>query len=276
MPPRHAAALATPTGRPRVGARGHSQDAGRRRAVLASVLLHLGASALLAAGPLRPVGSGPAVTARLAVAEPAADAAEAVPSADEAGPDEQLFVDWPPPAHAPEPEPESRVPPLAPEWEPPLPEPGPAFAEPPPTLPVVLVNRRRPPSRPPPAIALPPPAVAAPRAPPPPPVPAPAAPAPVPVPTAAATPGERVRVLFAPDPRLFYPPQGRREGWQGETLLRLDLDAEGRVAASRVLRSSGHPELDAAARRYAAAMRFSPGADGRSLRLPVRFELNGA
>lgn len=250
------------------------QDAGRRRALLASVVLHLGAGALLAGGSLRAAGPGPSATLLVAVSEPAHGPAAAPGPREDAEPEEGLADDWAPrpDPSEPMPAPALAAPPLAPEWEPPPPEPGPEPVAPPPALPMVVANRRHPPARiSPPVPARPTPAPPTAPAPTPPAAPPPPAPAPI----AAAIPGERVRVLYAPDPRRFYPPQGRREGWQGETLLALEVDAEGTVAASRVLRSSGHPELDAAAQRYAAAMRFSPGAGGRSLRLPVRFELSG-
>lgn len=48
------------------------------------------------------------------------------------------------------------------------------------------------------------------------------------------------------------------QGLQGSVVLSLTLDKSGRVADTRVLRSSGHPALDELAREAAANWRLSP------------------
>lgn len=48
------------------------------------------------------------------------------------------------------------------------------------------------------------------------------------------------------------------QGLQGSVVLSLILDKSGRVADSRVLRSSGHPALDELAREAASVWRLSP------------------
>ncbi len=75
-----------------------------------------------------------------------------------------------------------------------------------------------------------------------------------------------------------YPEQARRRGWEGTVLLRVQLDADGRVQAVTVLRSSGYPVLDQAAVSQIANWRFKPSLhDGKpqpsALRVPVKFRL---
>ena len=48
------------------------------------------------------------------------------------------------------------------------------------------------------------------------------------------------------------------QGMQGSVVLSLTLDKSGRVAETRVLRSSGHPALDELAREAASNWRLSP------------------
>lgn len=75
-----------------------------------------------------------------------------------------------------------------------------------------------------------------------------------------------------------YPELARRNRWEGVVLLELTVDEEGRVAHVRVVESSGHPVLDAAA---VAAIRQWQGRPARRAgrpvatqeRLPVRFRL---
>ena len=131
------------------------------------------------------------------------------------------------------------------------------------------------PVTPPPIVAPPPPiniAVAAPQlqtvpiAPPAPtiqiPIAAPPPPAPPPAPAVAAkravprgTPGEWV----TPDD---YPAGPLREGVEGVTGFRLDIDATGRATNCTVTHSSGNSELDSAACRYLLRRaRFSPAND---------------
>lgn len=98
-----------------------------------------------------------------------------------------------------------------------------------------------------------------------------------PAPSAAQAPqsaaAQPVSLVHAPNPALYYPYEARRQGWQGETLVEVELAANGRVTRTRILRSSGYEGLDSAAVRYALAVRFNVGAPGRTAYLPVRFEL---
>ncbi|RYF02444.1 MAG: M56 family peptidase, partial [Oxalobacteraceae bacterium] len=62
-----------------------------------------------------------------------------------------------------------------------------------------------------------------------------------------------------------YPDTDLNAGHQGTTTLAFLIDAEGRVAASKVERSSGYATMDEAARTAIADCRFKPGTvDGRA------------
>lgn len=76
-----------------------------------------------------------------------------------------------------------------------------------------------------------------------------------------------------------YPELARQRGQQGAVVLDLRVDAEGRVVGAEVAQSSGHPILDAAARRAVLNWRFRPALEaGRPveahLRSTVRFRLD--
>jgi protein TonB len=73
---------------------------------------------------------------------------------------------------------------------------------------------------------------------------------------------------------LLYPPEAVRRGLEGEVVVMLELDAEGRIIAASVASGSGHAILDeaavAAARRLGA---LGPSLAGKAILLPVRFRL---
>jgi protein TonB len=171
----------------------------------------------------------------------------------------------------------------------PTPPPPPAPTPPPPPKPRVT------PPAPPPVIATPPaptpestqPAVAVveptPVAPP---EPAPAAPAPVVVqaPPAPPAPPPEPRTIdigavrYRQQPVLAYPAASRRFGETGRVSVRVRVDASGQPDAMHVVRSSGHPRLDAAALDAVRATRFHPYTqDGRAMPfwvvMPLIFEL---
>lgn len=75
-----------------------------------------------------------------------------------------------------------------------------------------------------------------------------------------------------------YPTEARRRGIEGSVLLRIRVDAKGKVEVAVVEKSSGSELLDGAALEFAEAADFSPAVrDGKSvpttIRLPVRFRL---
>jgi protein TonB len=75
-----------------------------------------------------------------------------------------------------------------------------------------------------------------------------------------------------------YPDIAKRNRWEGTVLLKLFIDAEGRVTDVEVLRSSGYPVLDAEAAAAVRIWRGEPALlDGRAVAseetLPVKFRL---
>ena len=118
------------------------------------------------------------------------------------------------------------------------------------------------------------------------PLPLPTLPPPSPPPL-AATPVEAPREKVAPKrdvtavrqaqsklmERLLYPPQAITQGLEGEVILLLTLDANGRVITATVARSSGHTLLDDAAIDAARTLGPLRSTAGEIL-LPVAFALD--
>ena len=72
-------------------------------------------------------------------------------------------------------------------------------------------------------------------------------------------------------PEIPYPPEARREGLEGQVVLLLRIDAEGRVAAARLLSAPG-PALGEAARAAALRFRFTPPLlEGEAVETEIRF-----
>jgi protein TonB len=65
-----------------------------------------------------------------------------------------------------------------------------------------------------------------------------------------------------------YPPLLRDAGIGGTVTVWLFIDAEGRVANTKIDKESGYAQLDEAAREVASIMRFTP-AQNRDLKVPV-------
>lgn len=65
-------------------------------------------------------------------------------------------------------------------------------------------------------------------------------------------------LLYAPKPE--YPPQARRNNWEGAILLELIISPEGKVEKLTVLQSSGYPLLDQAAEKTVKNWRYRPAA----------------
>lgn len=115
------------------------------------------------------------------------------------------------------------------------------------------------------------------RSPPPPPATPQVRRAPPPLPRASAPVAPApLRLVFAPDPRGFYPRTAARRGVEGTATVLLLIDARGRVAQAQVERTSGHDVLDQAALQLARAYRFTQGAGWRRTRLPVTFQMSAA
>ena len=78
--------------------------------------------------------------------------------------------------------------------------------------------------------------------------------------------------------RPAYPAGPRRLGIQGTTLLRVHVQADGRIGDVLVEQSAGHPELDDAAVDAVKRWRFEPARRGAEaiamwVLLPVEFRL---
>lgn len=104
-----------------------------------------------------------------------------------------------------------------------------------------------------------------------------AAPEPPPeaIPAVEMAPGSAPVALETPAPR--YPTAALRRGESGEVLLRIDVDAEGRVADVGVVHGSGSRALDRAAISAVRGWRFLPGQrDGRPVpgvvNVPITFD----
>ncbi|MCK7592500.1 energy transducer TonB [Pseudomarimonas salicorniae] len=84
---------------------------------------------------------------------------------------------------------------------------------------------------------------------------------------------------FAPAPP--YPRAELRRGVEGTVLLRIEVDASGRVLRVEVEQSSGHPRLDRAARQQVERhWRFKPGQRNGApvagwVKVPIEFSLRG-
>jgi protein TonB len=83
-------------------------------------------------------------------------------------------------------------------------------------------------------------------------------------------------VLFAPDPRAYYPDSARARGTEGQVLVGFRVREDGTVGDARVERSSGVDVLDDAALRVVRDYRFAPLEGPRPARIWVRFHLRQA
>ncbi|VVD80502.1 energy transducer TonB [Pandoraea iniqua] len=109
---------------------------------------------------------------------------------------------------------------------------------------------------------------------------APTPPAP-PAPTPAPAPSGPIEGLAVKcdEPRVVYPTQSRRVGEEGTVTLRLVIDTRGVVSTANIVKSSGFPRLDQAARTAALAMRCAPPMQGgraveAAATKPFNFNLN--
>ena len=78
--------------------------------------------------------------------------------------------------------------------------------------------------------------------------------------------------------RPRYPDSARRQGIEGETLLRFQVLASGHVSSVSVAQSAGHPDLDRSAVEAVQTWLFEPARRGKEavpvwVTLPVRFQL---
>lgn len=71
---------------------------------------------------------------------------------------------------------------------------------------------------------------------------------------------------------LIYPPSARRQGFEGVSALQFEIGADGRATGIEVVRTSGYPILDRAARRSVVDAGVLPYVYGR-IQIPVSFSL---
>jgi protein TonB len=88
-------------------------------------------------------------------------------------------------------------------------------------------------------------------------------------------------VTYKPDVNEFYPDVSRRNGEEGRALVKVCVEASGKIANADLGTSSGFPRLDEAAVRVVKAMRFKPPTQGGKpvdacTSVPIRFELHEA
>lgn len=101
--------------------------------------------------------------------------------------------------------------------------------------------------------------------------------------TAQPSPGARQAVLARLESELarhfHYPLLARRRGWEGEVVLNLRLDGQGRIDSMEIAKTSGHGILDRAALDAVTKISRIPdaaellGGAGMHLQLPVIYRL---
>lgn len=71
-------------------------------------------------------------------------------------------------------------------------------------------------------------------------------------------PGDRAN----PSPQsllsVVYPKEAQNEEWEGQVVIEVAVDKNGRATGSKIVQSSGHPVLDAAFAQSALKMTFKP------------------
>jgi protein TonB len=109
--------------------------------------------------------------------------------------------------------------------------------------------------------------------------PAPPAP-PAPAPTKPAIDPPRFDLAYLDNPAPAYPVFAKRAREQGTVLLRVDVDARGKVTRIALEKSSGSDRLDSAALAAVKHWRFAPARAGdRAVAgvaiVPINFQLEG-
>jgi protein TonB len=83
---------------------------------------------------------------------------------------------------------------------------------------------------------------------------------------------------YLKNPRPAYPGRARREGWEGTTLLRVQVGPSGKPTSILVQRSSGRELLDEAASEAVSEWSFVPATQGGKavsgwVSVPIVFKL---
>ena len=84
--------------------------------------------------------------------------------------------------------------------------------------------------------------------------------------------------IYRSNPPPTYPRIARIRGYQGDIMLDVLVNKNGTVGDLKVIKSSGYPILDRAAKSSVKNWLFEPGMVGKEkfkmwVRVPIRFEL---
>ena len=101
-----------------------------------------------------------------------------------------------------------------------------------------------------------------------------------PPPPRAIVPGTPVKVTYQPDVQDYYPEVSRRNNEEGRPVVKICVNAAGKIDSVEITTPSGHPLLDDAALKVAKGMKFKPAtSEGKPVvscpTLPVKFVLHG-
>jgi protein TonB len=100
-----------------------------------------------------------------------------------------------------------------------------------------------------------------------------------PPPPRAIVPGTNMKQISQPDISDYYPESSRRAGEEGRTMVKVCVNAAGKIESAEIQTTSGFPALDQAAVKLAKASRFKPATqEGKPIStcapLPVKFSLH--
>jgi len=98
------------------------------------------------------------------------------------------------------------------------------------------------------------------------------------VPPPPPPPEPLVKAKPISQPVALYPESAKLAGQEGRVLIKAFIDKEGNVTKTRVVRSSGFPELDQAAQEAVMKMKFEPARRGNvteesTVGIPINFSL---
>jgi protein TonB len=84
---------------------------------------------------------------------------------------------------------------------------------------------------------------------------------------------------YVRNPQPRYPAVARQQGWEGTTVLRVEIQADGKIGVIQIVQSAGHKALDDAAIEAVRAAQFQPARHNGTpitswVEVPVTFRLN--
>jgi protein TonB len=100
-----------------------------------------------------------------------------------------------------------------------------------------------------------------------------------PPPVRAIVAGTSMKAIYQPDIADYYPESSRRAGEEGRAMVKVCVNAAGKIESAEIQTTSGFPALDQAAIKLAKAMKFKPAtSEGKAVTqcapLPVKFTLH--